>query len=202
MIARPLRFLLILALLPMPAAAIGRHVVFVDNSRADEGTGSYEKPFRSLALAQQYSGRDDVIYVAEGNAPYEGSISAKRGQTWVGSAFGLEALRSDQLELDAPVVAAMKGTGPVIHGAVTLAGDNLFAGFTVATANVAAISAGSIAGPVTLRDTYIRTANRAPAIVLSALEHAATVVGGSIDATNEGNGIAIYGGMADVTFDG
>src|SRR5256885_5230836 len=36
---------------------------------------------------------------------------------------------------------------------------------------------------------------------LSALEHAATIVGGGIAATNEGNGIAVYGGTADVTFD-
>ena len=76
-----------------------------------------------------------MIYVAEGTVPYDESISLKRGQIWVGSAFGLEALRTDlQMELDAPVVAAMKGTGPVINGTVTLAGDNLVAGFTVATA--------------------------------------------------------------------
>src|SRR5213592_4470681 len=108
MISRPLRFLLILVpFLTVPAAAIGRHVVFVDNNRAEEGTGSFEKPFRRLVLAQQYSSRDDVIYVAEGSVPYDESIRLQRGQIWVGSAFGLEALRSDQLELDAPVIAAM-----------------------------------------------------------------------------------------------
>jgi len=203
MIARPLGFLLIfVSLLPMPAAANGRHVVFVDNSRTEEGTGSYEKPFRRLVLAQQYSSRDDVIYVAEGSAPYDESLSLKRGQIWVGSAFGLETLRSDQLELDAPVIAAMKGTGPVINGTVTLAGDNLFAGFTVATAGPAAISATTIAGPITIRNTYVRTANRAQAIVLSSLDHPATITGGGIDATAEGNGIAIWSGTADVTFDG
>src|SRR5437764_8752491 len=141
MIARLSLLLLILALLTaLPAVAIDRHVVFVDNSRAEEGTGSYEQPFKTLGMAQRYAGRDDVIYVAEGSAPYDESITLKRGQILVGAAYGLEPLRADmQMGLDAPIVAPVRGAGPVLRGTVSLAGDNLVSGMNLTTASAASI---------------------------------------------------------------
>ncbi|MEK6374808.1 MAG: right-handed parallel beta-helix repeat-containing protein [Acidobacteriota bacterium] len=206
MTGRLLLLLLILtSFLALPAAAAGRRVIFVDNSRDGEGDGSYERPFKRLSSAQtagSYNG-GEVIYVAEGSAPYDESITLRRGQYFIGAAYGLETLRTDlRMELDAPIVAAVQGPGPTIRGTVTVAGDNLVAGFTVATAGPAAISASGAAGQVTIRNTYVRTSNRAMGIVLSGVDHPVTIAGGGLEATAEGNGIAIWGGNGEVTFDG
>jgi hypothetical protein len=204
MISRSSRlFFVLLSLFALTAAGAGRRVVFVDNGRTEQGNGNYDKPYNRLAIAERYSSFDDVIYVAEGSGPYDESITLKRGQILVGSAYGLEALRADdKLELDAPVVAAMQGPGPIIRGGVTLTGTNLVAGVTVVTMGAAAIAASATSGPLTIRNTYVRTTAHANGIVLSAVDYPVTVSGGSLDATAEGNGIAIWGGSGDVTFDG
>src|ERR1051325_7180132 len=204
MTARSSRLLsIMLFLVALPASAAGRHVVFVDNRRAEDGSGTWEQPFKRLMTAQQYSSFDDVIYVAEGSAPYDESIALKPGQVLVGSAYGLEALRvDDKMELDAPVIAAMEGPGPTIRGTVTLTGRNIVAGVTVVTMGAAAVAASATTGPLSIRKTYVHTAAHVNGIVLSAVDYPVTVTGGSLDATAEGNGIAIWSGTADVTFDG
>src|SRR5690349_20584027 len=197
MLSRSTFSLLILAtLVASPAAALGRHVVFVDNSRTEEGSGSFDKPFRFLSQATRYSARDEVIYVAEGIEPYTESVTLKRGQVLVGSAYGLEALRAgDQMELDTPAVVAATRTGPTISGSVTLAGDNILAGLTVVTGNAAAVSASAPAGPISIRNVYVRTAKRAQAVVLSAVDVPVTMTGGGIDGSDDGNGIVIWSGL-------
>src|SRR5437764_2051676 len=204
MISRSSLLLLILAsLIALPAAAAGRRVIFVDNRSAEEGSGMYAKPFKRLTTAQQASSFDDVIYVAEGSAPYDESITLKRGQVLVGSAYGLEALRADdKMELEAPVVAAMAGPGPTIRGTVPLTGSNILAGITVVTMGAAAVAASTTTGPLTIRNTYVHTAAHANGIVLSAVDYPVTIAGGALEATAQGNGIAVWGGTADVTFDG
>ncbi len=129
MIARATRFTLVVLFLCAPAFAAGRRVIFVDNSRSAEGAGTRDQPYRRLALAQSFSSIGDVIYVAEGS--YDEGITLKKGQLLIGAAYGLESIRVDlKIELDAPIVAAVQGPGPSIHGTITMVGDNVVAGLT------------------------------------------------------------------------
>ena len=196
--AAALHIFAIVIVLLFPATAAAARVVFVDNSRPPGGDGSLQKPMTSIAQA---AAQGDVIFVAETPTPYIESVTLRRGQMLIGSAYGLDAIRG-LLGADAPAMPAAKGIGPTIQGSVILSGDNLVAGCTIVTASVAAISAESPAGPITIRNTYIRTARRAIAIVLSGLLRPASIEGGGIEAAAEGNGIAIYGGNANITFDG
>ncbi len=94
------------------------------------------------------------------------------------------------------------GPGPTILGSVNLAGENLVAGCTIVTAAAAAISAAMPSGTIMIRDTYIRTSRRAMGISLSGTDLPVTIRGGGLDASAEGDGISIYGGRGDVTFEG
>src|SRR5712692_6021129 len=143
----------VLLLVAVPASA---RVVFVDNSRPPGGNGSLQQPMMSIAQA---AAQGDVIFVAETPTPYVESVTLRRGQMLIGSAYGLDAIRG-QIGGDVPPMPAARGIGPTIQGSVSLAGDNLVAGCTIVTASVAAISAESPAGPITIRNTYIRTARR------------------------------------------
>jgi hypothetical protein len=184
-----------------PAAA--RNVYFVDNARtAGPAVGSFEKPFTTLAQAASVSHDGDVIYVADGNAPYDGSILLKRGQLLIGSAYGLDAVAVDLKEvLSAPPTPAVQGPGPTIHGGVWLSGDNVVAGFTIAAESGSAIGASAPSGPITVRKTYIRTAARATALYLAQCSFPITIDGGGIEASAFGSGISIDGGIAAITFD-
>jgi len=184
-----------------PAAAGGRRVIFVDNSRAEEGSGTADQPFRRLAAAQSRSALGDIIYVAEGSAPYDEGMALKQGQMLVGAAYGLEALRADfHLELEAPIVAAVQGPGPIIRGTVSAAGDNLVAGCTIATRRIAGL-VSSPQGTLTIRDVWFRPSQSAMAIAIDGADAAVSIRGGGVIAESGGSGISISGGGAPVTID-
>ncbi len=198
MTVRAAKFALVLLLLSSPAFA--RRVVFVDNSRADEGVGSYDRPFRRLATAQAASGLGDVIYVAEGNAPYNEDITLKKGQMLIGAAYGLEAVRVEmKIELDAPIVAAVQGPGPTIHGTITMTGDNVVAGLTSVADKAVGLVASTPDGALTIRNVWFRPSRDAFAIWLQETIGAVTISGGGMIAAEHGSGLALFGGSGNVS---
>lgn len=199
MTARSARFALLLLVFCAPGFAAGRHVIFVDASRTEEGAGTRDRPFRKLAQAQASSALGDVIYVAEGT--YDENITLKKGQLLIGSAFGLEAVRADlKLELDAPIVAAVQGPGPTIHGSITMVGDNVVAGLTSVADRLtgAGLVASMPDGPLTIRDVWFRPSRDTFAIALQETRGAVTISGGGMIAAG-GNGMTLYGGSGNVS---
>lgn len=200
MIARLATCTLLALFLCIPATAAGRRVIFVDNSRAEEGVGSHDRPFRRLASAQSSSAFGDVIYVAEGSGPYDERISLKKGQFLIGAAYGLEAVRVElKIELDAPIVAAVQGPGPSIHGTITMAGDNVVAGLTSVADKTTGLVASMPEGPLMIRQVWFRPSRDGSAIALQETRGAVTISGGGMIAADRGSGITIYGGMGNVS---
>jgi len=187
--------LLFVALFAVPLSA--RSVVFVDNTRTD-GNGTPEKPFATLAQAQAASGPNAVIYVAEGNAPYEGGIALKPGQMLIGSAYGLDAAVVEfKTTIDAPSTPAIQGPGPTIHGNVWLNGDNVVAGVTIAAESGYTIGSSAPDSPVTLRNVYLRPTKGATGISLQN-PGAVSIHDGGIEGATFGSAFALSGGSADV----
>jgi hypothetical protein len=200
MIVRAARFALLLFLLSMPAAAAGQRVIFVDNSRTDDGAGTPDRPFRRLAMAQAASALGDVIYVAEGNAPYDEDFTLKKGQMLIGAAFGLEAVRAEmKVELTAPIVAAVQGPGPTIRGTISLEGDNVVAGLTSVTDRAAGLVASAPDGPLTIRNVWFRPSRAGYAIALQETHGAIAISGGGLIAAEGGSGITVYGGSGNIS---
>ncbi|HKS23040.1 MAG TPA: right-handed parallel beta-helix repeat-containing protein, partial [Thermoanaerobaculia bacterium] len=198
MIARSARFAALLFFVCFPALAAGRHVVFVDGTRTDDGAGTRDRPFRKLAQAQASSALGDVIYVAE--AQYDEGILLKKGQMLIGSAYGLEAVRVDlKAELDAPIVAAVQGPGPSIHGTITMAGDNVVAGLTSIADKGAGVVASMPDGALTFRNVWFRPSRDGYAMALQETHGAISIAGGGMIAADRASGITIYGGSGNVT---
>ena len=193
-------FVIVVCLIGSTAFAEGRHVIFVDNSRTEEGVGTVDRPFRRLAPAQSDSHAGDVIYVAEGSGPYEEGIALKRGQILAGAAYGLENLRAEHIDFDAPVVGAVQGPGPTIHGTVIAAGDNIVAGCTIATERVAGLVAPHIVGPLSIRQVWFRPSRDSLALSIDEANFPVAIIGGGM-ISQGGNGVAISGGAAAVTFE-
>jgi Right handed beta helix region len=193
--------LLIVFMLAASAQAAGRRVVFVDNRVPPGGAGSNRQPFASLAEAMRFANDFDVVFVAETDQPYVDSITLRRGQMLVGSAFGLDAIRTEfKTELEAPPMPAATGPGPSIQGSVILAGDNVVAGVTLTTVAPAAISASSPSGPISVLNTYIRTSVTAMGVSLANADFPVTFTGGGITSSG-GGGVMMYGGKGDAVFD-
>lgn len=200
MIARSARLALFFLMFCVPAFAAGRRVIFVDGRRADDGIGTYDRPFRKLALAQAASVFGDVIYVAEGS--YDESVTLKKGQLLIGAAYGLEAVRADlKIELEAPIVAAVQGPGPSIHGTITMLGDNVVAGLTsVADRKTGAGLVASMPdGTLTIRQVWFRPSQDAFAMALQETRGAVSISGGGMIAAERGSGMTIYGGSGNVS---
>lgn len=187
----------------IPAAAAGRRVIYVDNSRSG-GTGYYGSPLGSIGDAQRMSKDFDVIFVAETGTPYEENVALKRGQMIVGSAFGLDAVRSElHIDVDAPSMPAARGTGPLIHGTIVLSGDNVVAGCTLIADKKTGVALNVQAqlGPVRLHTLYVRTSQEAYGLYVDNNAFPVTWTGGRLDASDRGAGILINGGNGNVTFD-
>jgi len=183
-----------------PAAA--RSVYFVDNTRPAGGNGSFEQPFATLGPAASYSTPGDIIYVAEGNAPYEGGITLKKGQLLIGAAYGLDAVAVDLKEqFGVPPTPAVQGPGPTIHGGIWLSGNNVVAGCTLVAESGSIVGASAPEGPIVVKRTILRSAARATAFYLARSSYPATLTGCSIEGSAQGNGIAIDGGNGSVDFD-
>ena len=193
-------------MIALSAVALPIHagrVVFVDNGHAG-GDGTQDRPFGTIAEAQSVSRAGDVIFIAEATVPYEENVVLTKGQMLVGSAYGLDALRVEmKVVVDGPALPAAVGTGPVIHGNITMGGDNIVAGITIHADKKtgAALSAESPQGPLAFRKLFIRTSDDAFGFYVGSSLFPTTWIGGAIEATNRGSGIFVNGGNGNVTFD-
>jgi hypothetical protein len=195
-----LRLLLSLSLLFVAAGAQAARVIFVDNHNAS-GDGSYERPFPSIGEAQRSAAPTDIVYVAEGARPYEESVTLQPGQMLIGAAYGLDAARIDlHAVFSEQSVPASTGPGPLIHGGIYAAGDNVIAGCTIAVESGTGISVVSPRGKIDLRKVFVRPGARATAIAISSADFAVAIDGGGIVGEG-GNGLAIDGGRAAITID-
>jgi hypothetical protein len=175
-------------------------VIFVDNSRT-AGNGTYDLPFATLAEAQRASVMSDIIYVAEGSGPYEESITLKSGQMLIGAAYGLDAARVEfHATFIEPSQPASQGPGPLIHGGVYAAGENVIAGFTIAPEVGVGIAAFSPQGKIDIRKVFVRPGARATGISLQSSDVSISIDGGGV--TGEGgNGLFFDGGRGDIVVD-
>src|SRR5437588_3794376 len=115
----------------------------------------------------------------------------------IGSAFGLDALRTD-LHVDPGVaMPAMQGPGPAIHGTIGVSGDNVVAGCTLFAEGVAGISGIEAIGTLTIRNVYFKPTLAGFAIALQDQQGKVDIAGGSIEAADRGSGIAVVGGYGD-----
>lgn len=189
--------LLLLVCVVRDAAA---RVIFVDNSRSG-GNGTFELPFATIAEAQRTSATSDIIYVFDGNHPYEESVTLKRGQMLIGSAYGLDAARADfNATFSEPSQPASQGPGPLIHGGVYVAGDNVVAGFTIAPDVTVGITAYSPEGKIDIRKVWVRPGARGTGISIQSSDVAVSIDGGGMIGEG-GNGIFFDGGRGDIVVD-
>jgi len=189
-------FVLIVA--AFAGAAFGTSVAFVDNRAPAGGNGSREQPLTSLAMGVKTA---TIVYVAESDKPYNESVTLRKGQMLIGSAFGLDAVRTD-LHVDPGVaMPAMQGPGPAIHGTIGVRGDNVIAGCTLFAEGVSAIDGNGAIGTLTVRNVYFKTSLAGFAISLQDQQGKVDIGGGLIEATNRGCGIGIAGGYGDVVID-
>jgi len=194
-----IRTAFVLITLAFAGAAFGASVAFVDNRAPAGGDGSRERPFSTIATAVNTA---TIVYVAESDKPYNESVTLRKGQMLIGSAFGLDALRTD-LHINTGVVGvpAMQGPGPAIHGTIGVSGDNVIAGCTLFAEGVVGIAGSGAVGTLTIRNVYFKPSLAGFAIALQDQQGKVDIAGGSIEAMNRGSGIAIVGGYGDVVMD-
>ncbi|MEA2165060.1 MAG: hypothetical protein QOK37_3187 [Thermoanaerobaculia bacterium] len=178
-------------------AAMAR-VIFVDNRAPAPGQGTQQSPFATLAMGASGSGFGDVIYVAESGAPYTDSVVLKKGQLLIGSAFGLNALRTDFHVEPGADVPAMHGPGPEIRGTITTNGDNVIAGCTIVAERLPGIIGVGAFGALTVRDVFFKPSLGGFAIYLQEHHGKVTITGGAIDAAQQGSGLGIAGGEGEI----
>lgn len=119
-----------------PATGLPYNFVFVDNTSHSEGT--FRSPYPTLALAQENSGPNDIIYVFPGNGTTEGmnqGITLQLDQKFWGSGVAHPLLTAQgpviipPLSTSAPIMtSAAEGDG------ITLAARNEVSGFTITDA--------------------------------------------------------------------
>jgi hypothetical protein len=195
-----IRFSVVAVVLVLASAVTARAgVAFVDNRAAPGGDGSRERPFTTIGQAVQ---RDTILYVAESDKPYIESVTLKKGQMLIGSAFGLDAVRTE-LKVDPGVtgVPAMQGPGPAIHGTIVTMGDNVLAGCTVFAEGLPGVVGSGAIGTLTVRNVYFKSSKAGFAIYLQEQGGNVTISGGAIDAANGGSGIGLDGGYGVVVID-
>ncbi|HXH39448.1 MAG TPA: hypothetical protein VNN08_12535 [Thermoanaerobaculia bacterium] len=181
------------------AAAASANAVFVDNRATPGGNGTRQWPFTTIGQAVQ-SG--SVVYVAESSAPYTESVTLRRGQMLIGSAFGLDAARVEfHADIGAESVPAVQGPGPAIHGTIATSGDNVIAGCTIFAEGVSGVSGSGAIGTLTVRNVYFKSSRAGFAIALLEQQGKVNISGGAIDAAERGSGIALDGGYGDVVID-
>ena len=181
------------------AGGMSASVAFVDNRAAAGGNGSREHPFGTIAQGVQHA---SIVYVAESETPYVENVTLKKGQILIGSAFGLDAVLAE-LHVDSGVtgVPALRGPGPVIRGTITTSGDNIIAGCTLIAEGWGGIAGGGATGKLTIRDVYFKPSRGGFAVALQEQQGDVTISGGSIEATQNGGGIALAGGYGNVILD-
>jgi hypothetical protein len=194
-----IRTAFVFVMLALAGMAFGASVAFVDNRAPAPGNGTREQPFNTIAMAVNGA---TIVYVAESDKPYLESVTLRKGQMLIGSAFGLDALLTDlHLETGVNGVPAMQGPGPAIHGTISVSGDNVIAGCTLFADGLTSVSGSGAVGTLTLRNVYFNASRGAFAIYLQDQQGKVDIAGGSIEAANQGSGIGIAGGYGDVVLD-
>jgi len=194
-------FLIIFLALAGATAASG-DVVFVDNRATPGGNGTRQWPFTTINQGVQGANSGAVVYVVETSNPYIESVTLKKGQMLIGSAFGLDAVRTE-LKFDTGVtgVPAQQGPGPAIHGTIVTTGDNVIAGCTVFAEGVTGVVGSGAIGKLTVRNVYFKTTKAGFGIYLQEQQGNVDISGGSIEATDRGSGIGMDGGYGVVVID-
>jgi len=193
-----IRTAFLLIVVAFAGAALGASVVFVDNRAPAGGNGSREQPFNTIAMGVNSA---TIVYVAESDKPYTESVMLRKGQMLIGSAFGLDAVRTD-LHVDPGVaMPAVQGPGPAIHGTIAVSGDNVIAGCTLFAEGLSAIDGIGAIGTLTIRNVYFKSSLAGFAIYLLDHQGKVDIAGGSIEAANRGSGLAIAGGYGDIVID-
>jgi hypothetical protein len=181
------------------AAAASATVTFVDNRATPGGNGTRQWPFVTIGQAVQ-SG--SVVYIAESPAPYIESVTLKKGQMLIGSAFGLDAARIDfHADIGTESIPAYQGPGPAIHGTIVTSGDNVIAGCTVFAEGLSGIVGSGAIGTLTVRNVFLKTSKAGFAIYLQSQQGNVNISGGAIDAADRGSGIGLDGGYGNVDID-
>lgn len=109
------------ATVTLTSTGLGR---FVDNSAADNGTGTQADPFDNLASAAAAAQSGDTIFVARGDGTNDGmtgGFTLPPGVDLVGEGTGLILAQT--------IVPA--GLAPTIQGPITCGGDNVIQGVTI-----------------------------------------------------------------------
>jgi len=195
------RLITAIFVLLLTAPALARNVIFVDNARVERGDGSIDRPFTTLGEAQAVGRDDDVIYLAQGNAPYIATITLKKGQMLLGAAYGVDAAVVEFHTPITPPVPAQQGPGPTIVGNVWLTGDNVVAGCVIAAPNGSAVGAFMPSGPIALRKLFLRSSKQATALSCQGCNVPLSMIGGGIEASAWGSGVSIDGGSMDIIFE-
>lgn len=126
-----------------PATGVLYNVIHVDNSAPDGGDGTVERPFNELVEAETASAPNDIIFVREGLTPgdltgMDTGITLKDGQFFLGDGVqhliptievGLFELCND-IDGNRPTIT----NNVLFNPAVTLANDNVVAGFNIGNA--------------------------------------------------------------------
>jgi hypothetical protein len=181
------------------ATSASARVIFVNSLAVAPGQGTQQWPYATLASAASGSGFGDVIYVADSGTPYTDSIVLKKGQILVGSAFGLDNLRSE-FKVDTGVeLPAREGASPVIKGTISTGGDNIIAGCTIVAERLPGINGSNVFGTLTVRDVYFKTSLGGFAIFLLDQHGKVTITGGAVDATQQGGGLGFSGGEGEIS---
>lgn len=109
------------ATVTLTSTGLGR---FVDNSAADNGSGTQADPFDNLASAAAAAQSGDTIFVARGDGTNDGmtgGFTLPAGVDLVGEGTGLILAQT--------IVPA--GLAPTIQGPITCGGDNIIQGVTI-----------------------------------------------------------------------
>jgi hypothetical protein len=188
-------FQILLLFVTLPALAA--RVVFVDNTRLPGGDGSAQSPYATIA-AGAGSGAD-VVYVAQTATPYVESMTLRKGQMLIGSAYGLDAIAAEMKTSFGMAAPAQVGTGPIIRGTIAVMGDNVVAGCTmVIDRSSSGLVASAVDGRLVVRGVMFQTSQRSFAIILQAQHGPVSIIGGGVMATGEGSGLLIAGGDGEV----
>jgi hypothetical protein len=183
------------------ATSATARVIFVDSVAVAPGEGTRQWPFTRLASAANGSGFGDVIYVNDSGTPYTDSIVLKKGQLLIGSAFGLDNVRSE-LKVDPGIeLPARQGASPVIKGTVSTSGDNIIAGCTIVAERMPGINGSGVFGTLTVRDVFFKTSLGGFAVFLLDQHGKVTITGGAVDATQQGGGLEFSGGDGEIIVD-
>jgi hypothetical protein len=179
----------------LPAAAFAQqHVIVVDNHASQNGNGTFDHPFKTLAAAAEASQEGDVIYVTPSSDPYVESVALKAGQKLVGASND-EIIRS--LGIDVPSL----NDAATIEGTVTITSNNVVASLTIVADRANGVSGAGSTDKMLIRNVHFKTSNGMFGFSLTDHAGDVTVSGGGLEATESGGGVSVVGGNGNVFFD-